>query len=201
MNKGALFIISGPSGTGKGTVCKELISRGDVFLSVSATTRDKRVGETDGETYHFTDKANFEKMIANGEMLEWAEYNGNYYGTPKAAVEKTLSEGRNVILEIEPQGALAVKEKMPEAVLIFVIPPSVEILKGRLLDRGRESEEEISQRLAASIWEMEQAEKYNYIVENDVLSDCVEEISAIMADVVDMRNKVYSLLEEAKERK
>ncbi|MEE0945158.1 MAG: guanylate kinase [Clostridia bacterium] len=201
MNKGALFIISGPSGTGKGTVCKELISRGDVYLSVSATTRDKRVGETDGETYHFTDKASFERMISNGEMLEWANYNGNYYGTPKAAVEKTLFEGRNVILEIEPQGALAVKEKMPEAVLIFVIPPSVEVLKGRLLDRGRESEEEISQRLAASIWEMEQAGKYNYIVENDDLSDCVDRISAIMAGVVDMRNKVYSLLEEAKERK
>lgn len=201
MNKGALFIISGPSGTGKGTVCKELISRGDVFLSVSATTRDKRVGEIDGETYHFTDKANFERMIIAGEMLEWANYNGNYYGTPKAAVEKTLSEGRNVILEIEPQGALAVKEKMPEAVLIFVIPPSIDALKGRLVDRGRESDEEIAQRLAASVWEMEQAEKYNYVVENDVLSDCVDRISAIMADVVDMRNKVYSLLEEAKERK
>lgn len=201
MSKGALFIISGPSGTGKGTVCKELINRGDVFLSVSATTRDKRVGEIDGETYHFTDKANFERMIIAGEMLEWANYNGNYYGTPKAAVEKTLSEGRNVILEIEPQGALAVKEKMPEAVLIFVIPPSIDVLKGRLVDRGRESDEEIAQRLAASVWEMEQAEKYNYVVENDVLSDCVDRISAIMADVVDMRNKVYSLLEEAKERK
>ncbi len=201
MNKGALFIISGPSGTGKGTVCKELINRGDVFLSVSATTRDKRVGETDGETYHFTDKESFKRMIADGEMLEWANYNGNYYGTPKAAVEKTLSEGRNVILEIEPQGALAVKEKMPEAVLIFVIPPSIDVLKGRLVDRGRENDEEIAQRLAASVWEMEQAEKYNYIVENDVLSDCVDRISAIMADVVDMRNKVYSLLEEAKERK
>ena len=201
MNKGVLFIISGPSGTGKGTVCKELINRGDVFLSVSATTRDKRVGETDGETYHFTDKAKFERMIIAGEMLEWANYNGNYYGTPKAAVEKTLSEGRNVILEIEPQGALAVKEKMPEAVLIFVIPPSIDVLKGRLVDRGRESDEEIAQRLAASVWEMEQAEKYNYVVENDVLSDCVDRISAIMADVVDMRNKVYSLLEEAKERK
>ncbi len=201
MNKGALFIISGPSGTGKGTVCKELIARGDVFLSVSATTRDRRAGEIDGETYHFTDKAGFEKMIAAGEMLEWACYNGNYYGTPKAAVEKMLSEGRNVILEIEPQGALAVKEKMPEAVLIFVIPPSVEVLKGRLLDRGRESEEEIFERLAAAVWELEQAEKYNYIVENDALSDCVDEISAIMASVVNKRNKVYSLLEEAKERK
>lgn len=201
MNKGALFIISGPSGTGKGTVCKELINRGDVFLSVSATTRDKRVGEIDGETYHFTNTAEFEKMIVAGEMLEWAKYNGNYYGTPKAAVEKTLAEGRNVILEIEPQGALSVKEKMPEAVLIFIVPPSVEVLKGRLVDRGRESDEEIAERLAASVWEMEQAEKYNYIVENDVLSDCVDEISAIMASVVNMRNKVYSLLEEAKERK
>lgn len=201
MNKGALFIISGPSGTGKGTVCKELINRGDVFLSVSATTRDKRAGETDGVTYHFTDRASFERMIEAGEMLEWACYNGNYYGTPKTAVEKTLAEGRNVILEIEPQGALAVKEKMPEAVLIFVIPPSIDVLRERLVDRGRENEDEIQQRLAAAVWEMEQAEKYNYIIENDVLHTCVDEISAVMSDVVNNRNKVYSLIEEAKERK
>lgn len=201
MNKGVLFIISGPSGTGKGTVCSELIKKGDIFLSISATTRDKRLGEEDGVTYYFKSKEDFEKMIANGEMLEWAEYSGNYYGTPRAEVEKMLSSGKNVILEIEPQGALSVQAKMPEAVLIFIIPPSITELKSRLVTRGRENEEQITERLGAAIWEFEQAHKYDYIVENDCLDKCVDEISTIMTNVNNMRNKLSVLLEEAKERK
>lgn len=196
MNKGVLFIISGPSGTGKGTVCSELIRQGDVFLSVSATTRDRRLNEVDGKTYHFMTKSQFEKLIADGEMLEWASYNGNYYGTPKAAVEKTLAEGRNVILEIEPQGAFIVKEKMPEAILIFVIPPSMKVLKERLVSRGRETEEQILERIDAANWELMQAPKYNYIVVNDDLTKCVEEISHIMSNARDMINKVYKLFDE-----
>ncbi|MBQ7794239.1 MAG: guanylate kinase [Clostridia bacterium] len=196
MSKGALFIISGPSGTGKGTVCSELIRQGNVFLSVSATTRDRRLNEVDGETYHFLTKTEFEKLIADGEMLEWASYNGNYYGTPKAAVEKTLAEGRNVILEIEPQGAFIVKEKMPEATLIFILPPSMKVLRERLVTRGRETDEQIKERLDAAAWELEQAAKYNYIVENDDLAECVDEISAIMTSVVNMKNKVYKLFDE-----
>ena len=201
MNKGVLFIISGPSGTGKGTVCNELIKKGDIFLSISATTRDKRLGEEDGVTYHFKSKEAFEKMIANGEMLEWAQYSGNYYGTPKAEVEKMLMAGKNVILEIEPQGALSVQAKMPEAVLIFIIPPSITELKSRLVTRGRENEEQIAERLGAAVWEFEQAHKYDYIVENDNLEKCVDEISDIMKNVNNMRNKLNVLLEEAKERK
>lgn len=201
MNKGVLFIISGPSGTGKGTVCSELIKKGDIFLSISATTRDKRLGEEDGVTYHFKSKEAFEKMIADGDMLEWAQYSGNYYGTPKAEVEKMLASGKNVILEIEPQGALSVQAKMPEAVLIFIIPPSITELKSRLITRGRENEEQIAERLGAAVWEFEQAHKYDYIVENDNLEKCVDEISDIMKNVNNMRNKLSLLLEEAKERK
>lgn len=198
MNKGALFIISGPSGTGKGTVCDELIRRGDVFLSVSSTTRDRRANEIDGVTYNFTTPDNFRSMIDNGEMLEWAEYNGNYYGTPRTLVEKKLAQGTNVILEIEPQGAFKVREKLPQAVLIFIVPPSMQILRARLVQRGRETPEQIQKRLEAAGWEFEQAELYDYIVENNDLHDCVKEISQIMDKVVRMRNKVYTLLEEAK---
>lgn len=199
MNKGALFIISGPSGTGKGTVCDELIRRGDVFLSVSSTTRDRRVNEIDGVTYNFTTPEKFRSMIDNGEMLEWATYNGNYYGTPRAEVERRIEEGTNVILEIEPQGAFKVREKLPQAVLIFIVPPSMQILRARLIQRGRETPEQIQKRLDAASWEFEQAELYDYIVENNDLHDCVKEISQIMEKVVRMRNKVYELLEEAKD--
>ena len=198
MNKGVLFIISGPSGTGKGTVCSQLIERGDVFLSVSSTTRDKRAGEIDGVTYNFTTIEKFRDMIERGDMLEWAQYNGNYYGTPAQAVEQRLSEGKNVILEIEPQGAFKVQAKMPEAVLIFIVPPSMDSLKQRLVTRGRETKEQIEKRLAAAAWEFQQARKYDYIVENNELEKCVDDIAGIMTDVVKMRRKVDALIESTK---
>lgn len=197
MNKGILYVISGPSGTGKGTICAELIEKRDIHLSISTTSRDKRVGEIAGVTYNYTTPDNFRKMADNGELLEWAIYNGNYYGTPRAQIEEMLENGKDVLLEIEPQGALKVKDALPETVLIFVIPPSMEILRSRLSDRGRESEEEINDRINSAKWEFMQASKYNYIVENDDLAKCVSEVSEIMDDCKERRRKVNKLLEQS----
>ncbi len=188
--------MSGPSGTGKGTVCNELLRTENIFLSVSATTRGIRKGETDGVTYNYMYREEFEALIEAGEMLEYAIYNGNYYGTPKRNVEKMLEQGTNVLLEIEPQGALSVKEQFPEAVLIFVIPPSMDELKRRLEERGRETEEQISERLRTAVWEFEQAPKYSYIVVNDDLQACVAEVSGIIHDVMEKRGLVDKLLRE-----
>ena len=196
MKRGILFVMSGPSGTGKGTVCNELLRTENIFLSVSATTRGIRKGETDGVTYNYMYREEFEALIEAGEMLEYAIYNGNYYGTPKRNVEKMLEQGTNVLLEIEPQGALSVKEQFPEAVLIFVIPPSMDELKRRLEERGRETEEQISERLRTAVWEFEQAPKYSYIVVNDDLQACVDEVSGIIHDVMEKRGLVDKLLSE-----
>lgn len=196
MRKGILFVMSGPSGTGKGTVCNELLRTENIFLSVSATTRGIRKGEVDGVTYNYMYKEEFESLIDAGEMLEYAVYNGNYYGTPKRNVEKMLDQGTNVLLEIEPQGALNVKEQFPEAVLIFIIPPSMEELKRRLKERGREDNEQINERLKTAVWEFEQAPKYSYIVVNDDLQTCVDEVSGIIHDVISKRGLIETLLSE-----
>lgn len=198
MSRGILFVMSGPSGTGKGTICNELLKneKNDVFLSVSSTTRGIRKGEVDGVTYNYTTVENFQKMIDNGEMLEYAMYSGNYYGTPKKAVESMLSDGKNVLLEIEPQGALKVKEIFPEAVLMFIVPPSMKVLKERLEDRGRETAEQISERLEAAKWEFNQSPKYNYIFVNDNLEECVAQIERTMRDKVILRDFVDKLLVE-----
>ena len=148
MKKGLLVIISGPAGSGKGTVIKELMNGSDEFVySVSATTRAPRSGDVEGETYYFVDRRGFEDMIARGDMLEYAEYVGNYYGTPRKPVERALSEGKNVILEIETVGALNVKSKMPEAVAIMLLPPSGKALRERLVGRGTETAEIIEKRM------------------------------------------------------
>ena len=196
MTKGSLFIISGPSGTGKGTVCNELVKHDNIFLSISATTRDKRVGEEDGVTYYYTSKEQFEDMIAKDMMLEHAVYGGNYYGTPKAAVENMLKDGKNVILEIEVQGALKVKEKMPEAIMIFIVPPSIAELRSRLSKRGRESTEEIERRIETAKWEFSQCPKYNYVLVNDDLDRCVSDTLDIIKAANERQQIVERLLSE-----
>ena len=182
MSKGNLFIVSGPSGTGKGTICNELLKYDDIFLSVSVTTRNKRNDEVDGVTYFYDTVDGFKKRIDNGMMLEWAQYGDNYYGTPKDVVEAKLAAGINVILEIEVQGALKVKAQMPEAVMIFVVPPSMEELYSRLVNRGREEKSEIAKRIAIANGELLKASVYNYIVINDKLEESVNEVRQIIDD-------------------
>lgn len=195
--RGILFVLSGPSGTGKGTVCKEVLDReDDLTISISATTREKRIGEVDGETYHYVTKDDFESMIDRGDMLEFAVYNGNYYGTPKTVVEELLSNGKDVLLEIEPQGALQVKKLFPEAVLVFLVPPSMSELKARLINRGRESEEEIQERISAAKWELEQADKYTTIIENDGLEQCVLDVLSYIDSKRKEKMKINCLINE-----
>lgn len=196
--RGILFVMSGPSGTGKGTICDKLISNkeNDVFLSISSTTREKRKGEVDGMTYNYTTVEGFEKMIADGEMLEYAKYNGNYYGTPKKAVAQMLSAGKNVLLEIEVQGALKVKEIFDDAVLMFVIPPSMRELKNRLTERGRETDEQIEERMETAKWEFTKAPLYNHIFINDDLDKCVREVESVMSNETAKRGLVNKLISE-----
>ncbi len=179
--KGSLIVISGFSGAGKGTVVKNLISRySDYALSISMTTRKPREGETDGVEYFFTDRDNFEKTIAENGLIEHAQYCGNYYGTPRAYVEEQLNKGNNVILEIEIQGALEIKRKFPDSLLIYIMPPSAQVLLERLVGRGTETEEVIMKRMARAKEESEGIEAYDYIVVNDVLDECVDEVHELV---------------------
>ena len=176
--------MSGPSGCGKGTVLKELFKiRDDVCMSVSATSRAPREGETDGVNYFFVTREKFEQMIKDGELLEHASFCENYYGTPAFYVNEMLEKGKNVILEIEVQGAMQIREKRPEAVLVFIMPPSMEELERRLCGRGTESAEVIKKRLEAAKDEMSLAEKYDYRVVNNEVLQAAEEISGIIEKI------------------
>ena len=183
MSRGVLFVMSGPSGTGKGTICNELLANenNDVFLSVSSTTREKRKGETDGVTYNYTTVENFKKMIDNGEMLEYAMYSGNYYGTPKKPVEEQRAKGNDVVLEIEVQGALQVKKACPDALLIFIAPPSFEELASRLTGRQTEDSKTVENRLNIARKELLCAKEYDYIIVNDTVELAVQRLAQVIS--------------------
>ena len=181
MNKGILVVVSGFSGAGKGTVMKRLMEKYDGYaLSVSATTRKPRPGEEDGREYFFRTRDEFEKLIEEDALLEYARYVENYYGTPRSYVEEQLQAGRNVILEIEIQGAMKIKEKIPEALLVFVTPPTVEELERRLTGRGTETAQVIADRLARAGEEAEGMGQYDYILVNDTVEECVDHLHQII---------------------
>ncbi|MGL4451550.1 MAG: guanylate kinase [Sarcina sp.] len=180
-NRGVLIVISGPSGAGKGTICKALLEKHkEISLSVSATTRSPRDGEVDGINYHFLAKEDFVGKIEENDFLEYAQVYGNYYGTPKSNVEKILDSGRDVILEIDIQGALKVKEQSNEGVFIFILPPSMEELKQRIINRGSETPESLMTRFKSAYKEINYVSKYNYAVVNDTVDKAVEKIEAIL---------------------
>ena len=179
--KGILIILSGFSGVGKGTVVKRLLSDYDNYaLSISATTRKPREGEEEGISYFFKSKEKFEKMIEEDAFIEYARYVENYYSTPKAYVQEQLDAGKDVILEIEIQGALKVKEKYPDALMLFLVPPDAQILKNRLLGRGTETAEVVRDRLKRAAQEAREMGSYEYIVVNDDLDTCVKQVHALI---------------------
>lgn len=182
MKKGLLIVISGASGTGKGTVCKELLAREHgVAFSVSATSRAPREGEQDGREYYFRTRVEFEAMIAEGAFLEYADVYGNYYGTPLAPIEARRSAGEDILLEIDTQGALNVMERCPDGTFIFLLPPSLEELRRRITGRGTESEESLARRLAAARDEIRLGRRYRYAVLNDTVEDATARIQTILA--------------------
>ena len=181
MRKGLLVVISGPSGAGKGTICQALLEKTPLAYSVSATTRKPRAGEVDGESYYFLSVEAFEKMIEKDELLEWAKVYDNYYGTPLKKVEEKLTAGEDILLEIDTQGAMKVREKFPEGVYIFILPPSLTELERRIRGRDTETEEVLQKRLAAAIDEIEAGKCYKYVVTNDEVDGAVESVCAILA--------------------
>ena len=183
MKQGRIIIISGPSGVGKGTVVKRIMAADpNLCFSVSATTRTIRPGEVDGVSYFFISKEQFEEMIQKGEFLEYASYAGNYYGTPEPAVNAALAQGRSVVLEIEVQGALQVMKRRPDAVSVFIAPPSFEELRRRLNGRGTDAPEVIEQRLAKANYELTFAPQFDHIVVNDNLEKAEQEVYKLVSD-------------------
>ena len=181
MRKGLLVVVSGPSGAGKGTICQALLEKTTLAYSVSATTRKPRAGEVDGESYYFLSVEAFEEMIEKDELLEWAKVYDNYYGTPLKKVEEKLAAGEDILLEIDTQGAMKVREKFPEGVYIFILPPSLAELERRIRGRDTETEDVLQKRLAAAISEIEAGKCYKYVVTNDEVDGAVDSVCAILA--------------------
>jgi guanylate kinase len=200
LKKGLLVVISGPSGAGKGTLCKEILQNNDkIAMSVSCTTRVPRVNEIEGENYYFVNKDRFHQMISEDAFLEYAEVYGNFYGTPYSGIEKKLEEGYDVILEIDIQGALKVKDRYPEGLFIFILPPSMEELKNRIKKRGSETEESFLKRFKSAFKEINYASRYNYAVINDEIDDAVRKLECIIIAEkcrIDRISKTYTYLQE-----
>ena len=199
--KGIIIVVSGFSGAGKGTIMKELTKRYDQYaLSISATTRNPREGEENGREYFFITTEEFEKLIAEDGLIEHAKYVNNYYGTPRKYVEEKLSQGIDVILEIEIQGALQIKEQYKDAVLLFVMPPSAKVLEKRLRGRGTETDEVIAKRLARAKEEAVGIEKYDYIVVNDDLDECVEKVHEIISSAHNTPDRNADFINEMRDQ-
>ncbi|MBO4864547.1 MAG: guanylate kinase [Eubacterium sp.] len=200
MGKGRLIVISGFSGAGKGTVVKKLIEKYDYSLSISATTRAPREGEVDGREYYFKTVEEFKSLIDYNGLIEWAQYVENYYGTPRKFVEQEIAEGRNVILEIEVQGAMNIKAQYPDAILIFIATKDIETLEARLKARGTESDEVIRKRITRAAEEADSMDSYEYIVINDVLEECVDAVhSIVVSEECKKENKTRFLIDIKKE--
>lgn len=200
-NKGLLVVISGPAGVGKGTICKKLVNRDDCWISVSATTRKPRKGEINGKNYYFLTKEEFKERIKKDDFIEYAEVFGNLYGTPKKNVLEILNSGENVILEIDIQGALKIKESYPDGVFIFILPPSMEELKKRIIGRGSETPESLMTRFSSAYKEINYASKYNYAIVNDTVENATKKILSILVAekcrVDRIKDDIYNLREGA----
>lgn len=179
--EGLLIVVCGPSGVGKGTLLSKILNEDKkIMFSVSATTREPRQGENEGIDYFFKTKVQFEDMIKNDDLLEWVKYCDNYYGTPKAFIDSSISDGNDVILDIEVEGAMRVKEKYPECILVFVVPPTIEELKKRIEKRGSESSISVSKRLKRAEEELNYIDKYDYVIVNDDVNEAINELKSII---------------------